>query len=266
MDSMLIGTRYHVGADIDNEFMALLATRQKHLDQLILGPMTRTALDQPCHIPGWPTPPSNWPPKLAMLMVPWRVGSKEELEYYTALINLSCHTLRNLTVSTWILGEGIDERAELEHRNDPKGEPLKTLLGPFMDSNSQPKLALAKLNVANQYLKPSTAYLNRCVDFTNLEELVILECAGIDHFIHVVMDTFTSRLAKLYGLNIRCEWRDPPSKVSGLLRIFSGLRYLVLSFWRYCGQESRFDIKCLSNHTSTLQDLYLAARLDSPSV
>ena len=251
---MLTVTRCLPGVELDSELMALLASTQRHLDVLMLGPMTRTALNHPCHIPDWPTSPSNWPLKLAQLVVPCRVGSKEELEYYTMLINLSRDTLRNLAVHTYTLGQASDVRVDLNHNDDPQGEPLKTLLRPSTNRDSQPKLALANLLVVYQYLRPSTEFLNKSVNFSTLEKLVIVECAGVDYLISSIVEAFRPGLAKLYGLNIQCDWRA--TKIPGLLRAFGGLQYLIPSFLRYRGEDSLFDIKCLSTHTSTLQDLY----------
>lgn len=191
---------------------------------------------------------------MANIVVPWKLISIRDVDFYRELIGRSCHRLKALTVrvsnSSWLGPDASSAQSSKElarglfaHRTegDYAGEPL----------------VLRDINLQNQDLRAFDSTWRRYIDLSKLCNLQVWNCYRTDCMLQCLMDRAKESPLRLEGLVLsfeRPQWS--PSLAESFIGSISGLRYLNLCYMPATGKSS-FDLHCLANHAHTIQDLYI---------
>lgn len=236
--------------------MILLAGTQRSLRSISIGPLQPNAMNLiDCLKP--------WPPTVRTIIIPWRLLSVKDLEFYKDLIERSRGHLRALTVRTndfeWVPGVGIDPdtceqlvRGLFDHAEG--------------DCYDKPPLYLVDLNLQNRDLSNFDTTWNRYIDFAKLRTMQIWNCKNADAVLGCLIRLAKTRTLQLHGLVLSFDSTGmAPYLTEDFLRCIFGLKYLNICYLpANRGQMLKsFDVRCLSSHVDTLQDLYLGMGTNS---
>lgn len=201
------------------------------------------------------------------IIVPWRLLSHRDHDFYSELIKRSGKRLKALTIR-------VKQFAWHEHGGLHAGgctELAQRLFEHGKGEHDQTPLQLRDINFQNQNLGSFDATWRHYIDMTKLRTIQIWNCYRVDFMLQSLIDLTKSHTLRLEGLVLSFEdTRDSPTLVETFLRSFTGLCYLNLCFVpENCipGRKARpitFDIRCLAHHCRTMQDLYIGVGTNIP--
>ncbi|KAK5120060.1 hypothetical protein LTR85_006541 [Meristemomyces frigidus] len=242
-------------ANIDNQIMCLLASRQRRLEVLALGTMALDALSGQDHSPSVPLALQEWPSRVAHLVITWRIVSMDELRYCSALLDRSEETCKRLSIRTNTLGPSEKDSQGFDVLG-LEGEAMRTLFQHCIGVEPRRQMNLECLSFSGQDFSSTTNDLCNAVNMPSLRELYIWECRQVDTLLARLIEIFGNEPSQLRKLVIGIKYSQPsPRLIRKLLQSLVGLEYLIVSHWCLSPEDTKFDVRCLETHKSSLKDL-----------
>ena len=186
--------------------------------------------------------------------MPWRLLSPRDYNFYCDLIQRSQKRLQALTVRV------NDFAWHGKVKTHASEELARGLFGDNEGKYSRPPLELRDINFQNQDLGAFDTTWAHYIHFSRLRTIQIWNCANTDKMLDYMIGMAKSQPLRLEGLVLSYEeWVQAPRLAEKFLKSISGLCYLNLCFNRLGDEvgQSSFDLKCLSSHFKTLQDVYI---------
>lgn len=192
--------------------------------------------------------------------------STEDYKFYQELIERSRRRLNALTIRVnnfaWVEDGGDDAQAHEELARGLFGH----VKGKCFD---RPPLELKDINFQNQDLHAFDRTWYHYIDLTKLRTIQIWNCPGTDHMLRCMINLSKTQPLQLQGLVLSFDdFAHAPLLTEELLRCISGLSYLNLCYVPTLPPgvaRQDLDIRCLSGHAETLQDLYLGVGTNNPT-
>ncbi|KAK4550645.1 hypothetical protein LTR36_000224 [Oleoguttula mirabilis] len=243
--------------NLDSQVVYLLASRQRRIEVLAMGPVAENVLRNYDDPQIRQLALQSWPTKVMHLVIPWRVVRLEDLGYYSALLDHNGEACKRLTIRTNCFGPTDKDSKPFDELADA-GEPSNTLFQHCIRSKPRRTMRLESLSLSSQDLHHITNNLCAAIELPKLQSLYIWECRQADALLARLIDVFRKEQPQPLKLVVAIKYSKPsPRLVPGLLRALAGLEHLIVSHWCSANEDTKFDVRCLETHKSTLRDLYL---------
>lgn len=191
-----------------------------------------------------------WPPPVENIIIPWRLLSKSDYDFYRELIERSRPHLKALTVR-------VNEFGWLDPDEKPSEELARELFGHSHGEYGGSPLVLRDINFQNQNLGLFEKTWRHYIDFTKLRTLQVWNCPGVDKLLRGLINLTQHEPLQLEGLVLSFEDDyHSPKLTEEFLTSFSGLRYLNLCY-DPCDRYVCFNMPAMRSHVNTIQDLYI---------
>lgn len=226
--------------------MLTLLTRQQKLDSLALGTLTFNLM--PFLQAGLLDVAAF--ANVEDLDIPKVIGSHHDLDLYQLIIEKA--PLHYLAIRTFSPAPNND----LDDDETRDGLLSSVLFKQVRGVEGAAKIQLHKLELDNIQLTWSDRTFLHYFDWSNLKELVLYDCPGVDVFVEALIQYFKEHGAQLESFHLTPCGNVPldSSIVEAFLGTFDGLVELSLS---EIDNFSVLNLEVLAKHTSTLQWLSL---------
>lgn len=222
----------------------MLITQQRRMKRIDLGPMTFD-----------PTPWLNhifkeWLISVENLDVPVKLGSIKDLLFYQHIIQRS-QKLNSLSIRT---DSSLDNPPEELKDSQTTVGLLSRMLFSHCDGDGVQKVALKHLTLEDVTLTWAEKSFIKYIDFSLLRTLQLFRCSGVHKLLALL--TAKSRVKPLQLAEFRAVIDDiNPKTLEDFIGSFKGLTSLCI---RTARSLPSFDYRCLSDHSSTLQILFMS--------